>query len=186
MAAGIQITLDLLGERQFNRRISTLKADLADDRPAKRDIAEHVRRVTHRHLASEGRTGARGAFVPLSARYREWKERTHPGLPILVLEGHLRAAATTKDAPGSIEQIDRDGVTVGIRGDVVPYAKAHQLGIPGRLHQRPVYDLTEGDKQGIVEIVRAHLLNSAQRAEFDIEPQARAGLKHLRDVMRGA
>ena len=184
MADNIQITLDLLGERQTSRRIQTLRADLSDPRPAYRDIADMIRKVQLPQFGTQGARGPRGRWVDLSEAYATWKEMHYPGRPILVLTGKMKAAATSKQSPGAIEEIDRGGVTVGIDGDEVPYAMTHQHGDLGRnIPQRQVYDMTDGDQQEIVDIVRRHLLDSARRAGLTVDAVGESELSHIREIM---
>ena len=186
----LKLTLDLLGEKQVSRRFRTLRADIADPREFQSDAANYLHASTRKHFDTEGGSGRRGPWAPLSAAYREWKEREYPGRPILVLEGRLRAAATNRDAEGSIYENTRQGLVLGVSGAVVPYARAHQHGVPGRLHHRPVYDLTEADIKAITEIARKHLLASAKKAGFDVGAAVEQGAqtRHMAAILgrRGA
>lgn len=112
-------------------------ADLISDwRPTFRNVITLFRRHEGRHFDSEGSsTGAR--WAPLSERYGAWKAAQYPGRPILVLTGALRAALVDGRGPGAIEKIGPRRMEIGVDSGVLPYAQAHQTGIPGRLPARP-------------------------------------------------
>lgn len=76
-----------------------------------------------------------GQYPPLSPAYAAWKQKTHPGKPILVLSGRLRDSMTTRS--GTADSIRQVGKLAMILGTRVPYGIYHQAdGARGRLPQR--------------------------------------------------
>jgi len=54
-------------------------------------------------------------WVPLTEKYRKWKERKYPGRPMLTLEGKLYAAAT--GGPGWFQELKKKEMTMGVDGE---------------------------------------------------------------------
>ena len=87
------------------------------------------------------------AWPELSPGYRRWKERTHPGLPILVLSGDMRASATGENAAD--RRIEPREAVYWVPQE---YAAAHQFGTE-RIPQRWFFGASEETKSAIEELV---------------------------------
>jgi len=153
-------------------------AHLIDDwRPVWAGIREVYNRHQRRHFATEG--AATGSpWTDLSPVYKAWKEKKHPGAPILVLTGALREAAT--GGKGSVNRERKRSLTLGVKGGVVPYARYHQTGKrgPPRLPARPVIRFAGsvlGEKSvfdgpsapfgaAIRQLVQAHVVRARREA----------------------
>lgn len=99
-----------------------------------------------RNFEQEGRPRP---WAPLSPRYARWKERFAPGRGILELTGRLRRSIVAR-VEGEVLVASTD----------VPYAAAHQFGVPHRrLPARSFLVLTSDD----VHTVAATIVNSLLR-----------------------
>lgn len=81
-------------------------------------------------------------------------------LKILKLNGKMFKAATKTNAPGNITSVSNDGITYGVKGRTIPYARLHNLGgkIGGRgrgmMPQREFLKLTKDGVRRLVQ--KAH------------------------------
>lgn len=81
-------------------------------------------------------------WMPLSPKYRKWKEKHYPGKPILVRSGALKASLVNGTAEGAIYEVFP---TQMILGTEVPHAIYHQTGsmkVQNRPPKRPPVMLT--------------------------------------------
>ena len=99
-------------------------------------VAEHAERIF--------RTQGGGQWQQLNPQYAAWKSRRYPGSPILVRTGQYLAAATNPGAPHNIVETTENSITYGVGG--IDYAVFHEEG-RGRLPERPVFALLEGDQE---------------------------------------
>lgn len=123
--------------------------------------------VFEKHLskqfASEGGAGEHGRWAPLSDAYARWKNRHHPGLPILELTGALSRALTDSSDSGAYREYTAAEYAFGTRG--VAYASFHQLGTES-MPARPEFDfpsefrddLQAAALEGVREAIRASRL----------------------------
>ena len=85
-------------------------------------------------LTGHVRRGIRDNFVwKSSPRGQAWPERQRlgDGHPLLIDTGRLYNAATGQGA-GSVTRVEPREVAVGVDSAVVPYAAAHNFGVPAR------------------------------------------------------
>lgn len=131
-------------------------------------IERLFRKHERRLFDTEGAYGPSGAWAELSESYAEWKEDQFPGQPILVLHGRLRAALVEGTGEGAITNIGGEFMEVGVDGDVVEYAAAHQEGIG--VPRRPPVDLeTDVRKRGgfawaAAQVLQAYVVWMRKRA----------------------
>lgn len=93
--------------------------------------------ATAKQFDEQGGGPQAGAWAPLSASYRAWKEANYPGQPLLVRTGTLRDALTSSGSPGALRSVSGDSLEYGTKG--VLYASFHQTGT-GRMPSRPPFD----------------------------------------------
>lgn len=163
MPQALVFTLDVAGDVQLRRRIDGLAANLEDFRPAFEQMAdvwlEHMQQV----FATEGMATA-GHWPALSPAYAAWKAKHYPGTHLLVREGTLGLAMTSKGGPGNIREISATQMVLGGRRPT-PNGNWDV----GRLHQegtrfiprRRIINLPEWLKRQWMQILRQHLRSEA-------------------------
>lgn len=92
--------------------------------------------------------GPSGGWAQLSADYAAWKEKKHPGNPILVLEDRMRQALTSSSSPFAQRVASGDEFEFGTHG--LEYASYHQLGTT-KMPARPVFDMSADFEQDLQE-----------------------------------
>ena len=147
-------TVEVLGEEQVARVLDGVEYRAQDMRPIWQILAEDFYQVEEEQFATEG--GFSGGWAELSERYKVWKEAHYPGRPILVLTGALREAITSPNARGSIYDLQRDYMMVGVSREVLPYAVYHQTGTR-HMPARPPIALPESTKERWVAAIHAYL-----------------------------
>lgn len=131
-------------------------------------IERLFRKHEQRLFNTEGAYGPSGPWADLSPGYAEWKEWNFPGMPILVQRGRLRAALVDGKGEGAITNITGSFMEVGVDGDVVEYAAAHQQGI-GVPERRPVDIEPDVRKRGgfawaAAQVLQAYVVWMRKRA----------------------
>jgi phage gpG-like protein len=121
---GVPIGFHWVNVREISVQFGGVAADLQDFAPIWPYVSAALEAITMKMFDSEGATGEHGEWAELSDRYRAWKERTHPGAPILFLEGRLRRSFTQ----GGDEHLEIRSPMTLLWGSEVPYAIFHQTG----------------------------------------------------------
>ncbi len=158
MAAPL-IQFEVAGEVQLARSFSRFGDSASDLRPAFTGIADNFQTIEERLFETEGRTGGRGAWAPLSQAYAARKAQVAPGKTILRLSDRLWRSLTGRDRGDAIREIKRQQMRLGTR---VPWALFHQDARSGRTKRR-VIDLNEGNKRDWTKIVQRQLVDVAKR-----------------------
>lgn len=152
----IRIQLDPNARRVAQRLVLVSEA-LNDMRPLAGPLRSIFLSFMRRHFSSRG-SYARVPWVPLSPRYAAWKARHFPGKPIMRLRDVLYGSLTQTGHPMAVNTVTRRRIEFGTR---VPYARAHQHGVPGRLPQRVVIPApTKVEGEQIADAVLAYLLRA--------------------------
>lgn len=100
---------------------------LADMRPVWDNFIPYLRRRHHTTFQRQANPFTGAGWPQLSPAYAEWKEAHFPGLPILVLTGRMKRAATRKGAPGQVIDMQPRSMVFGVDiGRVYPIV--HQTG----------------------------------------------------------
>lgn len=158
------VEVNLNGVDALNDALARLQRKLRDLRSVWPQVAAVFYFAMQRQFGTEGAYAGNG-WAPLSPAYASWKERKHPGLPIMQLTGRLRTSLT--DARGnsdSIYEYNEDTLIVGTR---THYARYHQYGT-GMMPARPLLALTAYDKAQMVRIIRDSFGNEATQLGFQV------------------
>jgi phage gpG-like protein len=104
---------------------------------------------TRRQFDDEGSGPNRGNFEALSDDYANWKNRYHPGKPILELSGQMRDALTESSSPFALRTYDAHDFDFGTKS--VPYASFHQTGT-SRMPSRPPFDFSGNFERDLLRV----------------------------------
>jgi len=136
------LSFELAGSEKIIAELDDVLKKVEDFSPVWELIASDFYSVMGNKFATGG--GSK-PWEPLSAKYAEWKARTHPGKPLMVLEGNLRASLTGPNSSGSIKKVAPKQLTLGTSvknksGYHYPYA--HQYGL-GNNKVRELIDISD-------------------------------------------
>ena len=155
----MQIEIQTVGDQNFIRRFNRYIEDM-------RDFTEPFNRIYDDFVEVEknifGSEGAPERFVQLSDRYKEWKERFFPGLPIMQLHRRLVTSLISRNDSDAIVDIDGRG-GVATFGTKIPYAHRHQMGTFG-MKQRKFIQLTEEIKRRWAKIIQEWAFEQGHKA----------------------
>ncbi|MBN2531894.1 MAG: phage virion morphogenesis protein [Spirochaetales bacterium] len=141
VTAGIKIIEDQRYIRAFNR----IGVEIRDFSIPFSFIYEDFKQTEKQIFESEGLPER---FLPLSPRYRRWKEQHYPGRKIMQLTRRLIESLVSVSAD-TIMEIKRSSAAFGTR---TPYAHRHQMGTFG-MPQRKIVQITEEVKRRWDKIV---------------------------------
>lgn len=144
-----RLRFDFYGDTQVDRTLANIESRSIDATQAWEAIAERFLTAERRQFDSEGAYGS-GGWSPLSPAYAAWKQRHHPGQPILVLTGELRASLT--EGPDIRVVLPQDLFV----GSSVEYGRYHQRG-DGVPQRRPV-ELPESERDAWVRLLHRFLV----------------------------
>lgn len=117
-------------------------------------IADEFYESQEKVFGAEGAFEGRARWAELSPRYRAWKEKNYPGMPILQLTGKMKSSLVGSGAEGSVYEVSNKELTVGTN---VPYAIFHQRGTR-RMPQRKIIEVTDRQKLRWVHIVHYFMM----------------------------
>ena len=157
----MQITVDILGERQLNRRLGLIVDQSADLRPAFDDVRKNWIKNNRAQFRSEGAHGGGNKWQKLSPKYRQWKARHYPGKTILRRTDRLWHSLTVPTHPDFIYRTALQSLLIGTK---VPYAIYHQKGA-GAVPVRKVVELTEEQKRQWPQYIQDHIFKSGIAVE---------------------
>lgn len=167
MAMQPMLTFEVAGEVQLRRAFSRFGDGVTDLRAPFTGIADDFEKMSERIFASEGSTGGRGQWAPLTQAYAARKAKIAPGKSILRLTDRLWRSLTGRNSADAIRSIKKDELRLGSK---VPYGLYHQDARSPRTKRRPI-DLAERDKRRWGKIVQRHLVDIAKR-EGILKPTA--------------
>lgn len=169
--SGIVITVEMIGKDRVLRGLAAAQNVMKDLRPYFRDVfAPRYFKQVQDAFNMEGQSrDSRGRFAggrweKLSPRYKAWKDRWYPGLPILTREGFLRDSLQwtgTHLGPGGVFEAYP---TYVIYGTTIPYASAHQKGT-ARLPARPF--MHEPNPEIFGPLLKNWILRNAKKGGLD-------------------
>jgi len=167
--------MEIAGEIQLDRGIARFAEGVTDYRPVWPVIEDDFYALETDQFKSEGAEGGE-KWAPLSEVYAGWKERHYPGQQILERTGDLRASLTRRGDPNAVHIEERKLLTLGTK---LPYAIYHQSIAPRKkLPRRPVIQLTEAFKRGVMRYLHGYLVEMATACGFrrGLRPTAVTGL----------
>jgi len=154
----VNFTFEVVGEKQLNTALLLLDKNISDMTALWPDVDEYLRDAEKEQFSSEGARGAGHKWVKLSEPYRLWKERTHPGKPILELKGPLKESLT-QSGGRHIFKAERMGMGFGT---TVPYGLYHQTGTAHMPKREPIRLLKKEDAVKIAKLMQEFIFKSGQ------------------------
>lgn len=150
-----QVSADARSLTQATRALDALSRSMRDLRPLWELVSVDFWATGKARFDSKN--ASRGAqWEPLGPRYGALKRYHYGDLPLLVLSGTLRRSLTQKGAPGGVQRMTPEALTIGTS---VEYAERVQLGttddvwIPAPFNitihghpARPIVDLQPDDE----------------------------------------
>ena len=144
----VEISIQTIGTENFVRGFNRYVEEIQDFSEVYEELYMDFTSLEMHQFDTQGSRGGQG-WQALSPNYARWKARHHPGKPILVLSGQMRAALTEPGSRGAEKTIrGRDKYArFGVKesGNIGKIASFHQFGTR-RMPVRKVIDLTEQDK----------------------------------------
>ncbi len=165
----MNISLEIDGQDRFNWAIADLTQAVTDWRGVWPEVEQIFFRAQLEQFTSEGSRGG-SRWKPLSDSYRSWKEKKHPGQPILVLTGRLKRSLTVNGAGSSDQVRDQQPMSLTL-GSIVPYGIYHQRGTK-RMAQRPPMQLIQRDMGRITSRMYRFAERGARDAGFKVEARS--------------
>lgn len=158
--AGVEITIEVFGEKAISRRLLRLGERAVDAAPAFEAISLMFYESEKQQFSSEG-AWASGGWVP--DQQATVTEKIRRGFSILTLQesGDMMRSLTTPDSPFSHREIGPDFVELE---STVPYGKFHQFGTRKMPMRKPV-ELNQGVKVAMVKVLQAWVLGGANDRE---------------------
>lgn len=108
-------------DKKFAKALDSAIKQIGDLRFAMGEISRDIFKNTKKNFILRGN----GQYPPLSPKYKAWKNKINPSLPILVLSGRLRNSVTGSGTKDSIINIGKQSL---LQGTSVPYARYVQEG----------------------------------------------------------
>lgn len=161
----MRLVMEAFGEALLDRTLLRF-ADRADNMaPVLRAIADDFYDIEAAQFATEG--GRSGGWEPLKASTLADKQRKGYGSRgILERTLDLEESLTGRTGRFSIYRVTADELEVGTSD---PKAKYHHSKLPRRsnLPRRPLIELTEADKRGMMKRIQRYLVDgTVQSADF--------------------
>lgn len=155
------IRVDVQGEERVIATLRGIEQGITDFRKDQVwvRVRQEFNRIEKEHFAAEG-NGRSGKWAALSSPYDAIKAKKY-GTPILQRTKRLYKSLTQKTSDSVVEEQDLE-LTLGTS---VPYATYHQKGTK-RMPARPPVDLTDEQKDRLIEPIRKHLRQLAQNARL--------------------
>jgi phage gpG-like protein len=154
----IDLRFNVMGQEQLSRTFNILQLGISNLKPALENIAKDFYTTQKGVFQSEGGYEGNPKWAKLSKEYKKWKDREHSGAKILELTGSLRKAATTKNAKGSVFNLEKNSLAMGVDLPVGGWnlAAIHQFGTK-RMPAREVIRLTNMEKNRWVRIFKDYI-----------------------------
>lgn len=149
----ISVSFDIKGVDLINKRLNKIEKSCKDLTNAWKKIGKDFRETEEKVFTGQGSYGSRGRWVKLSPKYEAYKNRTHPGKPILQKTGDLKRSLTQKGG-NNIEIIEPMKITLGTNDVKLKY---HQKGTK-KMPARPPITITKYQTDKWVKIIRDEIL----------------------------
>jgi len=159
----IRFRMDIAGEVQLDRGIARFADGVTDYRPIWGVIEDDFYAEEKEQFRTEGEAGG-GRWQPLSEACAGWKAVHYPNTRILERTGALEQSLTRASDSNAVKIERRKEL---ILGTSVPYAIYHQSIEPRtRLPRRPVIQVTESFKRGVMRHIHTYLVSMATECGF--------------------
>ena len=150
----LKFNFTVMGETQLQRALAGRLAAIEDLSEPLGTAADLIQDGISRTFEKEGGYQGKPSWPPLSPRYKAWKDKHHPGQPILVRTGAMKAAFT--GGSGSIREVGKQRLEVG---------GSHRLGgyhqgpdrPKTRVPRRPFIMLSRTEKNQITKLIVLHI-----------------------------
>lgn len=147
----MEITIDVTGEAEIQRKLSTLKTNIIDMYGTFRDIGQAFKEYySEIPVRSRGTVFGR-PWEPLSPSYDQWKRDNHPGKPMMVLSGKLMNSYEFTATRNQVRLFN-----------TVDYFRDHQQGIG--VPQRVLMALTKERINAATEIAGQDIKRKVEQA----------------------
>jgi len=176
MAQPFLLSIDVAGDKQLQRGLSRFGKDVKDLKEPFREIVKDFHQIMEEQFDTEGGYGS-GGWKPLTPATTDQKARYGFPSSILVRTGLLKESLLGGN-PWSIESVKPLELKLGTK---VPYSIYHQKG-GGRLPERPIIQLTDGDKTRWMKIIHKYLVTQIKKEFAGLMPTIGAGKSHVGSI----
>lgn len=158
----VRVEINVLGERQVNRRLLRWSERAGNARPVWGVVAEYLMRVEARQFDTEGAASGH-PWAPLKESTIKAKERLGLRPEILRATDALRNALTI---PGDSNQkiiLGKSTMVFGVKGDPAGYGPILMKTKPGIDRPRKPVDLTEYNRRACVKMIQLWIARGVVR-----------------------
>jgi hypothetical protein len=151
---GLKIEINVLGERQIQRKMMRWTERAMDMRPAFGAVAEYLMRVEARQFDTEGAASGH-PWAPLAASTKKRKEALGLRPEVLRATDALRDALTIPGDKNQKVLMTRDTLVFGVKGDPAEYGPRLMKQTPGGIDRaRKPVDLTELNRRAAIKMIQ--------------------------------
>lgn len=161
---GLQLTAKIDGVEQLKIELAKVEQTIEDFSPVWAAVKKKFHEIESDNFQSGNAKGASGRWADLSPAYEEIKVKKYGTFALLA--GTLRATdalykSLSGDTSDSVFETDKTSMSVGTS---LPYAKAHQYGVPSRnLPARPPIDLSGEQKDELSKVMKKEIRERVKR-----------------------
>ena len=148
----MRIQIDLIGERQIDRRLERYIGLSANMEPVFEEIHTYLLNIEEKQFGSQGRFSGH-PWAALAQSTKDFKARAGLDPRILHATLALRKSLTKEGDPSHVKFI---GPSIMVFGTTIPYAIYHQKPQGDLTRRRPI-DLTETQKVTMMKMIQAFL-----------------------------
>lgn len=174
----MQLSINTEGQERLLRAFTVVAEDASDFRripKAVHAVIDYTRLMAREQITSKGRRGGHPYPPHAPSTIEKIRSGNTGGFntigELLRASDALFQAVGTSGAPGGVERVTEDEITVGTdlrsKGGF-PYPLAHQRGGP-QLPQRMIYDPTERDEREIVKVFKLGLEGKWESLGFEFK-----------------
>lgn len=157
----VAFEFNILGQVAFSRGMNRYAADVQDWQEVFEEIYQSFTDIEQKIFK---RQGFPNRWKRLSPEYAAWKRAHYPGKPIMQLTGALLNSLTGVGQAGAQHTVKIIEKLRAEFGTVLPYAYAHQHGVPERnLPARPVVQLRSNDLADWAQMIQEFAYRRAVR-----------------------
>jgi phage gpG-like protein len=163
-----RITIEINGQKQFDRVFQRFDEDLKDLTPIGDDMRDAFWDIEKEQFQSEGTKGASGRWAPLSPAYEKRKIAAYG--TFAVIAGILIATeemykSLTRDTPNTVYQKDHQGIVIGTS---LARARYHQEAT-SRMPARPPISFSDQQKRYFMKEVQKSLVRELRKGGIYVD-----------------